>query len=70
MTSFKGQASWTKMMSSWGKLTACHPSKKVNKVEELTYPSTNISVNYLIGKTLLPVLPIDGSTESVYVIQL
>jgi hypothetical protein len=50
MTSFKGQASWTKRMSSWGKLTACLPSKKVNKVEELTYPSTNISVDYLIGK--------------------
>jgi len=54
MTSFKGQASWTKRMSSCGKLTvlACHPSKKVNKVEELTYPSTNISVDYLIGKKL------------------
>jgi hypothetical protein len=30
-----GQASWPKMMSSWGKLIAlaCHPTKKVSKAE-------------------------------------
>ncbi len=35
MTSFRGQASWAKMTSPGGKLTApaCHPTKKVNKAE-------------------------------------
>jgi hypothetical protein len=44
MTSFRGQASWVKMMSPGGKLTAlvCHPTKKVNKTKELTHLSTNI----------------------------
>jgi hypothetical protein len=44
MMSFRGQASWAKMISPGGKLTtlACHPTKKVNKAEELTYLSTNI----------------------------
>jgi hypothetical protein len=44
MTSFRGQASWSKMTPPEGKLTAlpCHPTKKVNKVEDLTYLSTNI----------------------------
>ncbi len=39
MTSFRGEASWAKMTSPGGKLTAqaCHPTKKVNKAEELTY---------------------------------
>jgi hypothetical protein len=37
--------SWAKMMSHGGKLTAlvCHLTKKINKVEELTYLSTNIA---------------------------
>jgi hypothetical protein len=40
-TSFRGQASWEKVTSPGGKLTAlaCHPTKKVNKAEELTYYS-------------------------------
>jgi len=44
MTSFRGQASWAKMTSHGGKLTAlaCHLTEKVNKAEELTYFSTNI----------------------------
>jgi len=44
MTSFKGQASSAKITSPGGKLTAlaCHPTKRVNKAEELTYLSTNI----------------------------
>jgi hypothetical protein len=44
MTSFKGQVSSAKMMSLGGKLTAlaCHPTKRVNKSEELTYLYTNI----------------------------
>jgi len=48
MTSFMGQASWTKMMPSLGKLTAlpCHTTKKVNKTEEITYLSTNIAINH------------------------
>jgi hypothetical protein len=35
MTSLKGQASWAKMMSLGGKLTAlaCHQIKYVNKAE-------------------------------------
>jgi hypothetical protein len=38
MASFRGQARWAKMMSPEGKLTALvfHPTKKVNKAEELT----------------------------------
>jgi len=44
MTSFRGQASWAKGTSRGGKLMAlvCHPTKKVNKAEKLTYLSTNI----------------------------
>jgi hypothetical protein len=40
--SFGRQASWAKMTSPGGKLTAlaCHRAKKVNKAEELTYLST------------------------------
>jgi hypothetical protein len=42
--SFKVQASLAKITLSGGKLIAlaCHPTKKVNKAEELTYLSTNI----------------------------
>ncbi len=45
MMSFKGQDISAKMTSLGGKLTAlaCHPTKRVNKAEELTY---------LIGKRL------------------
>ncbi len=41
---FRGQASWAKMTSPGGKLTALasHLTIKVNKAEELTYLSTNI----------------------------
>ncbi len=44
MTPLRGQARWEKMMSPGGKLTsvACHPTKIVNKAEELTYHSLNI----------------------------
>jgi len=37
--------SGAKIMSPGGNLTAlsCHPTKKVNKAEELTYLSTNIA---------------------------
>jgi hypothetical protein len=44
MTSLRGQASSTKKMSLGGKLTAlaCHPTKRVNIAEEVTYLSTNI----------------------------
>jgi hypothetical protein len=43
--SFRGQVSSAKMMSLGGKQTtlACHPTKRVNKAEELTYISTNIA---------------------------
>jgi hypothetical protein len=43
MMKFRGQARWAKMTSPGGKLKApaCHPTKKVNKAEELTYLSTN-----------------------------
>ncbi len=39
-----GLASWAKMTSLGGKLKAsvCHPTKKVNKAEELTHLSANI----------------------------
>ncbi len=45
--SFRGQASWAKMMSPGDKLTApaCHPTKKVNKADEPTYPSINIDTH-------------------------
>jgi len=38
------------MTSPWGKLTAlaCHPTKWVNKAEELTYLSTNINKHSII----------------------
>jgi len=41
MKSFRSQASWAKIMSLGGKLTAlvCHPNQKVNKAEEQTYLS-------------------------------
>jgi hypothetical protein len=47
MISFRGQASWAKMTSPGIKLAAqaCHPTKKVNKAEELNYLSTNIAKN-------------------------
>jgi hypothetical protein len=40
-----------KMTSPGGKLTAlaCHPTKKVNKAEELTYLSTSISFRVEVG---------------------
>jgi hypothetical protein len=46
MMSFRGQASWAKMISPRGKLMAMasHPTKKVNKAEELTYHPTNIGL--------------------------
>jgi hypothetical protein len=45
MMSFRGQASSAQMTPLGGKLTAlaCHPTKKVNKAEELTYLSANIA---------------------------
>jgi hypothetical protein len=38
MMSLRGKASWAKMTSPGGKLTApaCHPTKKVNEAEYLT----------------------------------
>jgi hypothetical protein len=44
--SYRGQASSAQMMSLGGKLTAlaCHPTKRVNKAEELTYLSINIGL--------------------------
>ncbi len=49
MTSFRGQASWAKMMSFEGKLTAlaCRLTKRVNKADKLTHLSTNIALYYL-----------------------
>jgi len=43
MMSFRGQASSAKKMPLGGKLTVleCHPTKIVNKAEELTYLSTS-----------------------------
>jgi hypothetical protein len=51
MTSFKGQASSTKMMALGGKLTAlaCHPTKRADKAEKLTYLSSNIGIMF-VGK--------------------
>jgi hypothetical protein len=46
MMSFRGQASYAERTSPGGKLTlACHPTKKVNKAEELTSLFTNIGNN-------------------------
>jgi len=46
MTSFRGQASWAKMASPGGRLTAlaCPLTKRVNKAEELTCFSTHTLV--------------------------
>jgi hypothetical protein len=43
ITSFRREASPAKMTSHGGKLraVACHLTKKVNKDEELTHPSTS-----------------------------
>ncbi len=41
MMSFRGQASWAKMTSPGGKLTAL--VKKINKAEETSYIYTNIA---------------------------
>jgi hypothetical protein len=48
ITSFRGQTSRAKMTSPGGKLTAlvCHPTKKVNKAEELTYFYTKVAPNH------------------------
>jgi hypothetical protein len=49
MTSFRGYARWAKMTSHGGKLTPllCHPNKKLNKAEEITYLTTNIDLAVL-----------------------
>jgi hypothetical protein len=48
MTSFRGQANSANIMSLGDKLTAlaCHPTKRVNKAEELTNLSINIGGYY------------------------
>ncbi len=48
MMSIKGQARWAIMMSSGGNQTslACHPTKKVNNGEKLTYLFTNIDSDF------------------------
>jgi len=45
---FRGQASWAKIMSHGGKLTAlaCYPTKQVNKADELTYRNANIGQTF------------------------
>ncbi len=49
MMLFRGHASWAEIIVPMGKLTAlaCHPTKKVNKAEELTYLSINIDLTLL-----------------------
>jgi hypothetical protein len=48
MMSFRGQARLAKMTSPWGKVTAlaCHPTKKVDKAEELSHLFINIELYY------------------------
>jgi hypothetical protein len=48
MVSFRGQVRWAKMTAPRGKLTAlaCHPTKKINKVKELTYLYGNIGFEF------------------------
>jgi hypothetical protein len=48
MTSFRGQANSANMMTLGGKLTTlvCHPTKRVNKAQELTYLYINIGGYY------------------------
>jgi hypothetical protein len=55
MTSFRRQASSAKMTLLGGKLRAlaCHPTKRVNKDEDLTYLSTNIAINLTYSKQLV-----------------
>jgi hypothetical protein len=45
---FKGQAGWVKMTSPGGKPTALayHPTRKVNKADELTHLFTNNEFQY------------------------
>ncbi len=49
MMSLRGQASWAKITSPGGKLTAlaCHPTKKENKIVLVSYLSTNIGLSTL-----------------------
>jgi hypothetical protein len=49
--SFRGQASWAKITSPEGKLTelTCHPTKKVNKAEELTYLSKTLEITIILS---------------------
>jgi hypothetical protein len=44
------------MTSLGGKLTAlaCYPTKRINKAEELFYISTNIAINLIYWKQLVP----------------
>jgi hypothetical protein len=57
--SFRRQASWEKIMSPGGKLTAvaCHPTRKVNRAEELTYLSTNIYIELVHNACIYTILP-------------
>ncbi len=60
MMSFRGQASWAKMTSAGGKLTTlpCHPTKKVNKAEELTYLSINIAETHINIPSVIAIMPV------------
>jgi hypothetical protein len=69
MTLFRGQASWAKMTSVVDKLTtvACHPTKKVNKAEEITYLSSTNNVLSLVST--LKIVPANFWLKIVIILQ-
>jgi hypothetical protein len=48
MVAFRGQDSWAKNDVTWVKLAAlvCHPTKKINKAEELNNLWKNFAYNH------------------------
>jgi hypothetical protein len=70
VTSFWWWASWAKMMSPKGKLTAqaCHPPKKVKKGEQLTHLSINVrltTIRLRVTRSLEKNCPIFESSQSI-----
>jgi len=68
MSSLRGVASWTTMMSLVGELTApaCHPTKFANKAESQTFLSTNIDGNSMNGKNHRCCKTFPGNSSAFY----
>ncbi len=75
MTSFRGQASWAKIMSREGKLTApaCHPTKKIIKLSNepispqtlyLVVTKVTFTMSVLVDKMSVGVLTFERKSWS------